>query len=124
MTQREACCGSVVPSKVYGLLAAGRPILFVGPGSATPASIVRRHACGWHINNGDAEGLVSLLNHLAQHPDEIVTAGKNARLALEQEFDRPLGTARIIDQLLGTTSRHHNTANNTYAKQAVPISVP
>jgi len=25
VTQREACCGSVVPSKVYGLMAAGVP---------------------------------------------------------------------------------------------------
>lgn len=124
VTQRETCCGSVVPSKVYGLLAAGRPILFVGPGAATPASIVRRHACGWHIDNGDVEGLVSLLNHLAEHPDEISAAGRNGRLALEQEFDRPLGTARIIDQLIGTTSYRHSTTNNAYPEQAPPISVP
>ncbi|SDF22583.1 glycosyltransferase family 4 protein [Terriglobus roseus] len=124
VTQRAACCGSVVPSKVYGLLAAGRPILFVGPGAATPASIVRRHACGWHIENGDVEGLVSLLNHLGKHPEEISAAGKNGRLALEREFDRPLGTARIINQLVGTTSFHHSTANNAYAEQVPPISVP
>lgn len=124
VTQRESCCGSVVPSKVYGLLAAGRPILFVGPAAATPASIVRRHACGWQIDNGDVEGLVSLLNHLAEHPEEISLAGRNGRLALEREFDRPLGTARIIDQLVGTTSYRHSTANNTYAEQAPPISVP
>jgi glycosyltransferase involved in cell wall biosynthesis len=124
VTQREACCGSVVPSKVYGLLAAGRPILFVGPGAATPASIVRRHACGWHIDNGDVEGLVRLLNHLVEHPDEISAAGRNGRLALEREFDRPLGTARIIDQLVGTTSYRHSTANNAYAKRVPPISVP
>ncbi|WP_047497537.1 glycosyltransferase family 4 protein [Terriglobus sp. TAA 43] len=124
VTQREACCGSVVPSKVYGLLAAGRPILFVGPGAATPASIVRRHACGWHIDNGAVEGLVNLLKHLAEHPDEISAAGKNGRLALEREFDRPLGTARIIDQLIGTTSYQHSTANNAYAEQVPPISVP
>jgi len=104
VTQREACCGSVVPSKVYGLLAAGRPILFVGPEAATPALIVSRYACGWHIANGDIKGVVSLLNHLAEHPDEISAAGKNGRLALEREFDRPLGTARIINQLVGATS--------------------
>lgn len=124
VTQREACCGSVVPSKVYGLLAAGRPILFVGPAAATPATIVRRHACGWHINNGDVAGLVSLLNHLVENPNEISAAGKNGRLALEREFDRPFGTARIIDQLIGTPPYHHGITNNTYAKRVPPISVP
>lgn len=39
VTQRQNCCGSVVPSKVYGLMAAGRPILFIGPKDATPAHI-------------------------------------------------------------------------------------
>ena len=37
VTQQESACGSVVPSKVYGILAAGRPLLFIGPSSATPA---------------------------------------------------------------------------------------
>lgn len=124
VTQKAACCGSVVPSKVYGLLAAGRPILFIGPAASTPASIMRRHACGWHIDNGDVEGFVHLLNHLAEHPDEILAAGANGRLALEREFDRPFGTAHIIDQLFGTTSYRHSTSNNVYPEQVPPISVP
>ena len=36
VTQKESCLGSVVPSKVYGLMAAGRPILFIGPRESTP----------------------------------------------------------------------------------------
>src|ERR1019366_5581808 len=53
VTQRDVCCGSVVPSKVYGLLAAGRPILFIVPRQATPADIVRRFDCGWQVDCGD-----------------------------------------------------------------------
>ena len=41
VTQQNSCCGAVVPSKVYGLLAAGRPVLFIGPAQSTPARIVR-----------------------------------------------------------------------------------
>jgi glycosyltransferase involved in cell wall biosynthesis len=104
VTQRDACCGSVVPSKVYGLLAAGRPILFIGPASATPANIVRSHACGWHISIGDVEGLVKLLKHLVNHPEEVAAAGVCARKALEEHFDRSLSTSRIIHHLAGTAS--------------------
>jgi len=40
VTQHPATCGSVVPSKTYALMAAGRPFLFVGPAGGTPAQII------------------------------------------------------------------------------------
>ena len=101
VTQRDDCCGSVVPSKIYGLMAAGRAILFIGPEAATPAHIVTRYQCGWHVPCGDVEKLVQLLQHLAAHRDEIDVAGHNAREALERRFDRPIGTGRLIDLLAG-----------------------
>ena len=33
VTQNPATLGAVVPSKTYGLMAAGRPVLFIGPAS-------------------------------------------------------------------------------------------
>lgn len=104
VTQREACCGSVVPSKVYGLLAAGRPVLFVGPAAATPARIVERFGCGWHVRNGSGEALAALLRHLAAHHEEVKQAGQRARTALLEHFDRPLGVARIVRLLEASTS--------------------
>jgi hypothetical protein len=35
--QLRESLGSVVPSKTYGIVAAGRPVLFAGPKQATPA---------------------------------------------------------------------------------------
>ncbi len=99
VTQRDATCGSVVPSKVYGLLAAGRPILFVGPAEATPARLVRRFGCGWHVPVGDAAGLAALLRRLAADREEVAEAGRRARQALVTHFDSPLGVARICELL-------------------------
>ncbi len=101
--QSEDCCGSIVPSKVYGLLAAGRPILFVGPAAATPARIIRRFHCGWHVACGDVAGLVALLQRLALYSEEVEAAARNARSALVQHFDLPLGTARIAAVLSGNS---------------------
>ena len=100
VTQREACCGSVVPSKVYGLMAAGRPILFIGPGAATPAHIVERFSCGWHVNCNDSSALTALLKYLAANPVEVAQAGQRARRALLEHYDLPIGVARII-RILG-----------------------
>ncbi len=99
VTQHEAVCGSVVPSKVYGLLAAGRPILFVGPAAATPARIIRRFGCGWHVPVGDSSGLAELLLHLNQHRDEVTAAGARARQAHLRHFDLPLGVAHLCNLL-------------------------
>lgn len=99
VTQRDACCGSVVPSKVYGLLAAGRPLLFIGPASATPARLIKEFGCGWHINVGDHDRLTQLLLHLAVNRQEVELAGKQARRALLDHFDLPHGVARILSVL-------------------------
>jgi glycosyltransferase involved in cell wall biosynthesis len=95
VTQRDVCCGSVVPSKVYGLLAAGRPILFIGPRQATPALIIDRFQCGWQIDCGDVPGLTRLLIHLSAHPTDVSLAGRNARQAFLHHYDLPLGIERI-----------------------------
>ena len=106
VTQKDACCGSVVPSKVYGLMAAGRPILFIGPGEATPARIIDQFKCGWHVSCGDVASLRELLLRLADNRDEVRDAGHRARLALDENFDLPLGVARIC-QIVGAAPLTH-----------------
>ena len=95
VTQQNVCCGSVVPSKVYGILAAGRPVLFIGPAAATPALIIERFGCGWQVDCGDVVGLSRLLRDLAGNPAEVREAGQRARNALLEHFDLPLGVQRI-----------------------------
>lgn len=95
VTQLPETLGSVVPSKTYGIMAAGRPILFIGPAQATPARIVEKYRCGWHIEPGDVRGLVDLLETLAGRPEVIHHAGGLARQAFEQHYDRPIAVARI-----------------------------
>ena len=95
VTQRAVCCGSVVPSKVYGILAAARPVLFIGPSAATPALVIARHDCGWQVDPGDTAGLTRLLQHLADNPRLVHEAGLRARQALLQHYDLPQSVSRI-----------------------------
>ncbi len=104
VTQQDSACGSVVPSKVYGILAAGRPLLFIGPASATPARIIRRHGCGWHFACGDVEGVSRMLQHLAEHRDLVLEAGARARQALLSFYDLPQSVDRLGD-ILGAAPR-------------------
>ena len=99
VTQVPATLGCVVPSKVYGILAAGRPVLFVGPKAATPARIVERYRCGWQVEPGDAGGLARLLGELAERPERVREAGRRARAAFEAHYDLPIGVERIWEIL-------------------------
>lgn len=46
VTMRPELEGLVVPSKLYGALGAGRPVLFLGPSGSEAARVVREHDCG------------------------------------------------------------------------------
>jgi colanic acid biosynthesis glycosyl transferase WcaI len=99
VTQNPACLGAVVPSKVYALMAAARPILFIGPRDATSALNIKRFRCGWQIDPGDVEGLVSLIRLLAADPALIRQAGDRARQAFLDHYDLPIGVERICSIL-------------------------
>ena len=99
VTQREMTLGAVVPSKVYGLMAAGRPFLYIGPAAATPALLIRRFDCGWHFECGDVGGVLGLLRYLQVHLEEIRAKGARARKAFADHYDKPAGVARICRAL-------------------------
>jgi len=96
VTQIPETVGSVVPSKTYGIMAAGRPVLYVGPRSSTPARVLEWHRCGWRIEPGDASGIVRLLEQLERDRDLVREAGGRARRAFEKYYDRPIGVGRIL----------------------------
>ena len=119
VTQHNVCCGSVVPSKVYGILAAGRPVLFIGPRAATPALVIQRHDCGWQIDPGDVNGLTQLLSHLSQNPHLVHQAGVRARQALLDHYDLPISIDRIEAILTSSPIVLHNLPF-THAPSRVP----
>jgi hypothetical protein len=50
VTMQEGTEGFVVPSKLYGALAAGRPALFIGSSESEAARFVAEHDCGTVLN--------------------------------------------------------------------------
>ena len=99
VTQKSATLGAVVPSKIYGLMAAGRPVLYIGPAAATAAHLIGRFDCGWHLECGDVDGVLDLLKHVSAHPEEIYRKGENGRKAFAGRYDKPAGVARICRAL-------------------------
>jgi glycosyltransferase involved in cell wall biosynthesis len=99
VTQKPATVGSIVPSKTYGIMAAGRPVLYIGPKEGTPARMVERFHCGWQVDPGDTAALIGLLEHLVANPAEVAEAGACSREAFLKHYDRRIGVARICSLL-------------------------
>lgn len=71
--------GLIVPSKFYGILAAGRPTIVIGDTDGELARIVRREHCGEAVAVGDWEGLVSAIWHMKLEPEHRLQLGARAR---------------------------------------------
>ena len=71
--------GLIVPSKLYGILAAGRPVVFIGDTSSELAKLVREQQCGIAVAVGDSDGLAAELCALQADPARLESMGARAR---------------------------------------------
>jgi len=93
--------GLIVPSKVYGIAAAGRPIISITARDGEIARLVQRHRCGIIVEPGRGHHLAEELRRLSADPSARAEMGLRARAMLEKHFTRQQAFARW-DQLFGT----------------------
>ncbi len=80
--------GLVVPSKFYGIAAAGRPIIHIGDPNGEIARVLERERCGWGVSIGEVEALASCILRLSRNGQEVTEAGVRARRAFDQQYSR------------------------------------
>lgn len=97
VAQKPRTEGLIVPSKIYGTLAVGRPVIFVGPQHCEVAQIVRGSGCGFVVAPGDTAAAADALRQLASDADLRRAMGERARTYYEEHFGRRRSVARIID---------------------------
>ena len=108
LTLREEMAGVAVPSKLYGVLAAGRPVVVVGPERSEPARAVREAGVGVVVDpaaGGGADRLEAALRALADDPDERRALGERARDHFLRHDDRPVRCAAWADALRAHVGR-------------------
>jgi len=90
--------GIIHPCKIYGAMAAGRPVLVIGPRPSHASDLVERHEIGWRANHGDVDGVVAAIRHAAEMPAESRAAiGRRARAAIRDHFGKPELCAAFCD---------------------------
>lgn len=91
--------GRVVPSKLYGILAAGTPALVVADEWSEASRVVRDAAAGRVVPPGNPERLAEMIAWCADHRSELEVMGRRGRRLAEQEYDRKTTTGRFAKLL-------------------------
>ncbi len=91
--------GLLVPSKLYGIMAAGQPMVFVGSENNTIAQTLTEAECGILVDPKSPEEFVSAVRHLAENPEECARLGRNGRHWFERYCDREEVTSDLADFL-------------------------
>lgn len=87
--------GLLVPCKVAGALAAGRPCLFLGSPGSEAARLITDHACGAVLDPADAGGLAATISAYVADPARCAAEGGRA-LAAAAAWDADAAAARFL----------------------------
>ena len=75
ITVKRGLEGVVVPSKLYGILAAGRPVLVVAPPECDAARIVVESGCGLAADPDDPAAVADAIRELRSDPSRLAEMG-------------------------------------------------
>jgi len=98
---------TVIPSKIFEFMGAGRPILTTVNGESR--GILERAGAGSFSPPGDAEALVQAIETMRRQPDRLGGMGRERREVVEQHYSRPALAAKYLD-VLGRVARPHGRA--------------
>jgi nucleoside-diphosphate-sugar epimerase/glycosyltransferase involved in cell wall biosynthesis len=87
--------GCLVPSKLYGILAAGVPALVIADERSEASRVVRESDTGRVIPPGSPRQLAETILWCADHESERKEMGRRARRLAEREYDRRRTTGRF-----------------------------
>jgi glycosyltransferase involved in cell wall biosynthesis len=100
---KSGLAGYIVPSKLYPILAAGRPYVAAVDAIAEVAALTVRHRCGVVVPPGNAVELADQILRLSGHSRERESMGARARVAAELfARERQVAAhAQILEELGG-----------------------
>jgi putative colanic acid biosynthesis glycosyltransferase WcaI len=86
--------GYVVPSRLYGILAAGRPVLVSADEQSETAQLVTEIGCGLVVPPGEPELVAAAIRSLATGEHDLAQMGRRGRAYVENDAGRDLAVER------------------------------
>ncbi|QDU58501.1 putative glycosyl transferase [Aeoliella mucimassa] len=110
----EALIGIVHPCKVYGAMAVGKPILFLGPVPSHISEILELAPIGWQIPTGDPNAVREVLKEIDNTSDEqLADMGRQARALIDDRFSKAKLCDRFCEIVEGTLKQRVEATSTT-----------
>ncbi|MDO8541005.1 MAG: glycosyltransferase family 4 protein [Opitutaceae bacterium] len=78
VTLHSGCARYVFPSKLQGILAVGRPVIYIGPCDGELARLIREHRLGFAFEPAESAGIADTIRRLARDPAESAALSERA----------------------------------------------
>jgi glycosyltransferase involved in cell wall biosynthesis len=92
---QKGLAGCIVPSKLYGILAAGKPYVAAVDADSEVARITTEEKTGLVIPPDSTNELVAAVRWCLAHRDELAAMGEKGRQVAAANFDRSIATANF-----------------------------
>ena len=90
----KGLAGYVVPSRLYGIMAAGRPVIVAAQASSETAQVVEREGCGVVVPPGRPDALAAVIREMRAGAYDLEEMGRRGRAFVEREADRTVAIER------------------------------
>ena len=101
----DGLTGYVIPSKLYGIMASGRPVIAAVNPACETAEIIREAQCGLIVRPGSVDELVETILEFYNNRHLIPTHGANGRRCVERMYSRRTSVSKYISLVEGLVSR-------------------
>ena len=103
----DSMFGLGVPSKSYNILAAGKPILYLGNKKSEIALMINEHEIGWQFEMNDKKGLINFFSSIDNNfINDINRKSIEARLVAESKYSKAT-ILKKYDELLTSPPTHN-----------------
>ncbi len=89
--------GLAVPSKMFGIMAAGKPVLAVMPPDCEAAQMINTFGFGIVVNNEDAEALAQAVTTLSRNTETYKQMSQKANSTLRENYSLHLAAEKYRD---------------------------
>lgn len=97
--------GYIVPSRLYGILAVGRPVIVAAEEDSETAQLVREVGCGLVVPPGDPLALATAIRSCHDGEHDLAEMGQRAREYAETQADRAIAVERYRELLTEVIER-------------------
>lgn len=100
VTLSDGMYGLGVPSKTYNILAAGKPILFIGDLGSEIALLVKEESIGYCFSPDDKAGIIDFLDNLTiDSLQQLKEMGERARRVAESKYSEKAILTKFLEAL-------------------------